>query len=185
MEAAVEGIEPILDRFCQVVIPKQHCPPILTHNLLVTGDEQRCGMPSEESFAEDRYLLQLRFIYPPSWEAQTFRSRYVSSFGILRDQFRSFFGDESALSVEASGCAHSVASTTYSSDGSNILCAEDGVSDVLVCSDVSNDIFFDAHELSRKRSCSVGSQSLVRKAIWGIDVEQSVSQDRVWVNLTE
>ena len=171
MEAAVEGIEPILDRFCQAVMPKQHCPPILTHNLLVTGDEQRCGMPSEESFAEDRHSLQLRFIYPPSWEAQTFRSRYVSSFGILRDQFRSFFGDESALSVEASGYAHTVASTTFGSDRSNIFYAEDGVSDVSVCSDVSDDIFFDAHELSRKRSCSVGSQSPVRKAIRAIDVE--------------
>ena len=78
-------------------------------------------MPLEESFAEDRHSLQLQFIYPPSLEEPPFPSRYVSSFGILRDQFRSFFGDGSALSLEASSCAHSVASTTYGSDGGNIF----------------------------------------------------------------
>ena len=67
-------------------------------------------MPLEESFAEDRHSLQLQFIYPPSLEEPPFPSRYVSSFGILRDQFRSFFGDGTALSLEASSCAHSVAS---------------------------------------------------------------------------
>jgi hypothetical protein len=170
MEAAVKGIEPILDRFCQAIIPTQHCPPLLTHNLLVTGDEQRCGMPTEESFAEDRHSLQLQFIYPPSGEGQTRPSRYVSSFGILRDQFRSFFGDEKALSLGASSCARSVASTTYDSSGCNIFCAHDGVSDVSVCSDVSDDIFSDAHEFSRKRSCSAESQSPIRRCNRRIDV---------------
>ena len=146
MEAAVEGIEPILDSFCQAIIRKQHCPPIMTHHLLVTGDEQRCGMPSENSFTEDRHSLQPRYIYPQSWAGQTIQSKYVSSFSIIRDQFRSFFGDESTLSVEASSGAHIVAGDTYGSDGSNIFCDQDDITDVSVSSDASVDMFSDAHE---------------------------------------
>lgn len=116
-------------------------------------------MPSEESFTEDRHSLQLQFIYPPSLEEPLFPSRYVSSFGILRDQFRSFFGDGTALSLEASSCAHSVASTTYGSDGGNIFCAQDGVRDVSACSDISDDVFLDAQDCRRKRSCSLEGQS--------------------------
>ena len=166
IETAVEEIEPILRNFLHAVVPRHHSPPILAHNLVMTGEEQRYGMPFEETFAEDRHSLDMHFMSTPPCEGQTVRSKYVSSFSVLRDQFRCFFGDGGALSLEASGHSHCAASNSYDSDGDDPFCAQDDLCDRSSYSDVSKDVFLDAHEcLRRKRSCSVESQSPIQKAI--------------------
>ena len=48
--------------------------------------------------------------------------------------------------MEMSSGAHIVAGDTYGSDGSNIFCDQNDISDVSVSSDASVDIFADAHE---------------------------------------
>lgn len=166
MEAALGRIEPIFDQFLRAIQTRQHKAPVLAHDLGEPGDEQRCGMPFEETFNEDRNSLQMQFIYAPCWEDQTSRSRYISSFGFLGDQFRCFFGaSEDLPSSEASAPPYNAASTTHDEDEANALFMMNDGHDKSPQSDVSDDVFVDACQVfGRKRSCSAESQSSTSKA---------------------
>ena len=167
MQTAVGRIEPILDQFLRAIRPRQQKPPVLAQDLVAPGDGQRCGMPFENTFNEDRDSLKMEFIYAPPWEEQTSPSRYVSSFALLRDQFRCFLGASGSIPLlEAPTKPHVVASTTHNSDEDNVLITRDDWRNTSAHSDVSNENSSDAHEyLRRKRSYSAESQSPVSKTI--------------------
>jgi hypothetical protein len=155
MKAAVQAIEPVLDTFLSTTLPLQREAPVLTQKRTPPRGKERVGMLFEATFDEDRSFLQMEFIYRPTWENPNSPLKHVSSFGILRDQFRSFFGtaeDFTSLCLENSALGH---------------CPERRISDLPVDginsphpSDNSSDTFWDAYECQgRKRSNSTYNQS--------------------------
>lgn len=163
---AVRNVEPFIDRFWHVVVPRQPSTPTLAHNIAMTKYEHRYGMPCNETFDEDKHSLQLQFIYAPCWERQARPSKHVSSFGILRDQFQCFFRRGGDIhSLESSSHSPAWLSSVDNPNGRDFHMPGNS-NDESTCSDISDDIFLDAHECSvRKRRSSVESHSPVPKVL--------------------
>ena len=160
MKAAVQAIEAILDKFLLTTRPLEHESPILSQNRTAPRDEERHGMPFEASFDEDRSSLQMELLYRPTWETPNAPLRYVSSFGILRDQFRCFFGlGEETIWPETPGQNLTVSALSPSPEQHELHSFISGLSSSSQ-SDASSDTFWDADENPRmKRSFLQCSQS--------------------------
>ncbi|KAF2158770.1 hypothetical protein M409DRAFT_30728 [Zasmidium cellare ATCC 36951] len=91
MKAAVQAISRNVEAFLEATQPVHIEEARLTQNISQLRADDRMGLPHEASFDDDRTSLLLYYIYqkPPIIRPG---KNYVSSFGILRDQFRCFFG---------------------------------------------------------------------------------------------